>query len=440
MLTRWISFVLGLVLTSSCLAGSQDEYLKILARRDFKPWHYAPWNAVLHPIDYWFKHSREERREASRKFYNFVQGREVLPEGFHETQVRAGGITLPAALHLADEERRPLVIMLPGTFGSHLSSYISETAKLLAMSGRFHVMVLGTRMSSRTIQREKVIGSGGWFEGQDVLAAIRWIRSDSPWAAQVSRIGLYGVSLSSDFVVQALAADEDRQIGAAMVVSGTFDAEGVAREIDHKGKGWRVLRHPWALLMLKALRLHLKEVRDSLGLEFTDRQIDRMGLLDYPARFSWTFYADQFREQFGPDFDYEDYRQLTVSLNSISKVRVPMLAIHSHQDRWLGSVHADRMAEAARDNPHVKLHYVDRTEHAAYFVHDPNWFRYLLETYFTYWLDPPPIPAGYAVPGEIARPAAMPESEAMDVWEADLRRSIEDELQEQAGEDQEEQQ
>src|SRR4051812_15665354 len=71
-------------------AKSQEEYLAELHQAHFRPWHFNPWDAVLHPIDYWLKHTREERKAVRHKIWDFVKGREFVPEGFHPVTVQAG--------------------------------------------------------------------------------------------------------------------------------------------------------------------------------------------------------------------------------------------------------------------------------------------------------------------------------------------------------------
>src|SRR5207253_2420376 len=84
----------------------------------------------------------------------------------------------------------------------------------------------------------------------------------------------------------------------------------------------------------------------------------------------------------------------------VAQVRRPLMAIHSHQDNWMGYEHADELARRAAGNENVKLHYVDGAGHAAYFIHDPVWFNHLLQSYFSYWLDPAPAPAQHAYTGD----------------------------------------
>src|SRR5579863_8378961 len=106
------------LLVALCLGGlsplqakSHDEYLAQLRQQRFKPWHFNPWDAVLHPIDYWLKHTKEERKTARQKIWDFVQGKEFVPEGFHRVLIPAGELTLEGHLYLQDETPRPLIIM-----------------------------------------------------------------------------------------------------------------------------------------------------------------------------------------------------------------------------------------------------------------------------------------------------------------------------------------
>jgi predicted alpha/beta-fold hydrolase len=365
---------------------SQQEYLTELRRMTFKPWHFNSWDAVLHPIDHWLKHTKVERREARRKVWDFLKGREFLPAGFQRIRVPAGELTLDGAVFLAAEARRPLIVMVPGTFGSHLSSYLAETAQLLAQTKRFHVMLVSSRMSATTIAQSKVVGSGGWFEAEDILAAVRWARRDAPFSELVGKVGLYGVSLSCDYVVHAMARDTEGLVDAGLMVSGAYDLQALARDIDAKAKHLNVAKYYWARLFKKYLRTHLLEVREALALPWSDDEVERMGLADYVTKIAWPHYRARYTALFGGSFGPQQLVQLCTALNSVPHVKRPLLAIHSHQDRYLGYAHADRFVVAAHGNPNVALEYVDGAQHANYFIHDPAWFQKMMDTYYGYWL------------------------------------------------------
>lgn len=387
-------------------ARSQAGYVQILRELKFNPWHFNKWDSVFHPVDYWYRHSSEDRKRAAQKIDDFVSGKELLPEGFVKTQVTAGDLTLRAAVYLVDETPRPMIVLLPGTFGSYLSSYLGETARLIAMSGKFHVMMLATRMSVSTIQEMKVVGSGGYFEGEDTRNALRWIRNESPWASQITSIGLYGVSLSSDYVIQTMAHDEEKLVDAGMLVCGAYNPEALAAEIDRKGMGVNRLRYLWAGFFLSALRAHVTFVRDQVGLSLTDEEIAKMGLSDYGPKISWPAYQEKYQQTFGADFDYEAFRATSRAMDLAGSIQAPLLALHSHDDNWLGSAFSDQFVEQAASNPLIHLEYVDGAGHATYYIHDPAWFRDTLDTYYSYWLNPPPAAQGHAYEGAPLAPAA----------------------------------
>lgn len=369
---------------------TQDAYLAGLRRMPFRAWHFNPWDAVLHPVDYWLKHTKVERRESHRKVREFLKGEEWLPDGFRRVRVPCGEITVDGALFLAAEERRPLVVMVPGTFGSHLSSYLSETAKLLARTRRFHVLLVASRMSTSTIAQSKVVGSGGWYEAQDLLGTVRWARREAPFSDLIGRVGLYGVSLSCDYVVHAMARDTEGLVDAGLMVSGAYDLQALARDIDAKAKSPNFVKYYWARLFEKYLRTHLLEVREALGMPWTDAQVERMGLSDYLALVSYPHYRERYASLFGGQFGPRELVELSTALRAVPLVKRPLLAIHSHQDRYLGHAHADRFAVAAQGSANVRLEYVDGAQHANYFIHDPAWFEAMMASYFGYWLSDGP--------------------------------------------------
>lgn len=395
--------LLLLVLSAGAASAqkSQDAYLGILDDVKFRAWNFMKWDMVLHPVDYWVRHSADERAEAQAKLNDFIKGTEVLPKGFQQIKVPAGDLQLAGALYLVDEVKRPLVVLIPGTFGSHLSAYISETARLIALSGKFHVLLLASRMSVSSVKELKVLGSGGILESRDTLAAIEWARTKAPWSDVVSKVGLYGVSLSADYVVQTMALDTKGLVDSGLVVCGAFNPEALAAEIDRKGTGRiNAIRYVWASFFLKALRMHAAFLEQELKLGFTAEEISKFYLSEYGPKLSFKFYAKKFAELFGHPLSYAEFQEKANCQNVVAQVRRPLMAIHSHQDNWMGTKHADELARRAAGNSNVKLHYVDGAGHASYFIHDPVWFHHLLQSYFEYWLEPGEAPAEHAYKGD----------------------------------------
>ena len=401
--------ILVLSAGSAAAQKSQSDYLSILDDVKFRAWHFMKWDSVFHPVDYWVRHSADDRAAAQVKLDAFIKGTEVLPKGFQQIKVPAGDIKLSGALYLVDEQKRPLVVLVPGTFGSHLSAYIAETARLIALSGKFHVLLLASRMSVSTVMEQKVLGSGGILESRDTLAAIQWARTKAPWCDLVGKVGLYGVSLSADYVVQTMALDRAGLVDTGLVVCGAYYPEQLAAEIDRKGTGTiNRVKYLWAAFFLKALRMHAAFLESQLHLGLTADDIKNFKLSDYGPRLSFKFYTQKFTELFGHPLSYAEFQEKTNCLNVVANISRPLLAIHSHQDNWMGSEHADEAARRAAGNPNFLLHYVDGAGHAAYFIHDPVWFHHLLQTYFTYWLEPGPAPEHHAYSGEAVTAVATP--------------------------------
>lgn len=180
------------------------------------------------------------------------------------------------------------------------------------------------------------------------------------------------------------------------MVSGAYDPESVAREIDRKGTGLTSIRYPWAWFFREALQLHLAFLRRELSLPVSDGDLERMGLSDYGARLSWPFYRETLRRSFGEAFDYEAYRRLVRSVDHVARVRAPLLAIHSRDDDWMGHRHAQELAARAAGNTRVAVEFVNGAGHATYWVHDPAWMRDVFDRYYSYWLDPAAASAHHA--------------------------------------------
>ncbi|MBI1927036.1 alpha/beta hydrolase, partial [Candidatus Poribacteria bacterium] len=72
------------------------------------------------------------------------------------------------ALH---DKAHPYVILVPGTFDGRDALYIRDTALLCYRHG-YNVLVLETRNHGQSIAQWTSIG---WKEGQDILAAAKWV-------------------------------------------------------------------------------------------------------------------------------------------------------------------------------------------------------------------------------------------------------------------------
>jgi predicted alpha/beta-fold hydrolase len=316
-----------------------------------------------------------------------------LPSGFREVaahaSARSGGeaVKLDAAVSLATG-RKPMVIFLPGAFGSHRAKYLTEAGQMLAQGGRFHVMLLATRMTRAVSQKQKVAGSGGILEGHDLLAVVQWLKSESEWAPRISAVGVCGTSMSANYELLAMAQDSKKEIQAALCLSPAFNIQEQCTLFDTQAGDLSAgFTGAVALSFQKDMTQYVEGLR-TMGLFDKNSSAFTGKLGQYLAGVSWSVNQSELESVTGSKLSVDEYLEQTNtnSATLIAKIQSPLLVLHSERDSVVSRERVDEFGKLASSNANIALQFVRNADHNLFAFRDPEWFQQFLGRYFTYWL------------------------------------------------------
>ena len=261
------------------------------------------------------------------------------------------GTPIAAEVAARDDVARPGIVVVHGVFGSSGQRIYSDQAIRAFADWGFNVAIIDLRGWSRSATLSKVPMSGGWKEGEDVLAAAKWLLDNT----KTSTVGAIGFSLGGASVLLAAAHDRAPELLRSGVLSeaGYVDAREVVGIIG---------RNP-GLLSREHLAYRLFTV--SFSEKFRCEGLGRMSITDYFERVSAPYYG----------VSVEELYDLDSVLNRVDRIRVP--ALHRHAvDDWVVHVeHAVRLREAAvkAGNRLVGVCIKPRGAHCAFSRVAPAW-------------------------------------------------------------------
>jgi predicted alpha/beta-fold hydrolase len=318
----------------------------------------------------------------------------ALPAGFREvpaqSSTRPGAgerLKLDAAVSLA-AGRRPMVVFLPGAFGSHRAKYLCEAGQLMAQGGKFHAMLLATRMTRAVSQKQKVAGSGGILEGHDLLEVVQWLKTESEWASRISAVGVCGTSMSANYVLHAMALDTRKDIAAALCLSPAFNIQEQCTLFDTQATDSSLgFTNAVALSFQKDMAQYVEGLQTT-GLVGKNGTGYTGKLGSYLSGVSYSINQSELASVTGGQLTADEYIEQTNtnSASLIAKVRSPLMILHSERDTVVGRERVDEFVKLAAANPLIASKFVKNGDHNLFAFRDPAWFQQFLGQYFTYWM------------------------------------------------------
>jgi predicted alpha/beta-fold hydrolase len=204
--------------------------------------------------------------------------------------------------------------------------------------------------------------TGGWKEGQDILALARYMRELGS-----TSVGTLGISLGGSSVVNSCNYDETATEldGGILAVSPPADPKAA-----------------WARLSEPVPRNH---PRYPLHRAFEMALVSRVRSGRWPpeAENMMTAMAVVTAPYYGLDADqiWENSR----GLDRIADCRVPLLILHPEDDPIVKVDHARMYAEAASDNDLVRVWTLPSGSHGLLEAADPKWTHAVYRTFFERW-------------------------------------------------------
>ncbi len=283
------------------------------------------------------------------------------PQGFRELTIDSGdGVRIAASVGLQDVPR-PGLIVVHGLFTTRRFDYVREPAVRAFFDWGFNVAAVDLRSFGLTGLMNEAPSSGGWKEGEDLLAVARELKRLGS-----TSVGALGISLGASSVLGASHPEgaEEALDGGILAISPPADVgdatERLSRDLP--------LNHPGYALNYGFRAMLLSRARGS-------RWPDVSLLSEALDQVSAAYYG----------VDVEEIRQRSSAVNHIAGARVPVLVLHPIDDHVIPVRHADMLAAAAADNDLVRVWKLPGGGHGALDAIDKRWTFSVYRNFFERW-------------------------------------------------------
>jgi predicted alpha/beta-fold hydrolase len=274
---------------------------------------------------------------------------------------------------------RPGLIVVHGLFSSRRFDYVREIAVRAFFDWGFNVAAVDLRSFGLTNLTSQAPTSIGWKEGEDLIAAGRYLKG-----LGATSVGALGISLGGSAVLGAChpeGADEALD-GGILALSPPADTRAMAERLSREVP----ITHP-----AYPMRYGFKAM-------LTSRIREARWPLDVSS------FVDPIELVFAPYYEVEpdELWRRSSARNHIAKARVPVLVLHPRDDHLIPVEHAQMLAEAARGNDDVRVWVLEGGAHGAIDAVDKRWTYAVYRGFFERW-------ARYAERGEAGGNGAPPQ-------------------------------
>ncbi|MGH2924874.1 MAG: alpha/beta hydrolase family protein [Solirubrobacterales bacterium] len=273
----------------------------------------------------------------------------------------ADGERIAATVGLHEGGARPGLIVVHGIFSSRRFDYVRQIAIHAYYEWGFNVLALDLRSFGLTNLTSEAPTTAGWKEGEDIVAAGRYLKG-----LGATTVGALGISLGGSSVLGACHADgaEAALDGGVLAISPPADPRAMAERLSvHLPR-----TDPAYLLNLGFWAMLKSRVRQA-GWEGVE------GFLDPIERVSAPHYG----------VDAEELWQRAAAVRHIADAKVPVLVLHPTDDDVIPVEHATMLAEAAEGQDRVRVWTLPGGGHGAIDAVDRRWFYEVLRGFFERW-------------------------------------------------------
>jgi predicted alpha/beta-fold hydrolase len=371
--------LLPLFVIGQLLGGRVRDFLSSLERRGRRALPVPPEREPtmdglmrdLHAIPEHLRHSDfAELRVGLADMSNFVvaQHREGAVIGYRypgqfQDHILPGtdGERIAASIGL-QEAARPALIVVHGIFTSSRFDYVRSIAVRAYYEWGFNVAALDLRSFGMTELTSPAPSTGGWKEGQDVLALARYLKE-----LGATSVGTIGISLGGGAVLDACNYEETATAldGGILAVSPPATPKEVWQRLSEP-----VPRtHPRYLLHRAFEMALVSRVRSGRWPPEAEDMMSAMEVVSAPY--------------YGVDAD-EIWKNAR-GLDRVADCRVPLLILHPEDDPIIKVEQARMLAEAAKDNDLVRVWTLPTGSHGLLEAADPQWTHAVYRTFFERW-------------------------------------------------------
>jgi predicted alpha/beta-fold hydrolase len=268
---------------------------------------------------------------------------------------------IAATVGLQGAPARPGLIVVHGLFSSRRFDYVRQIAIRAYYEWGFNVLALDLRSFGLTNLTSQAPTTVGWKEGEDVVAAGRYLKQ-----LGATTVGALGISLGGSAVLGACHAEDaaDTLEGGILAVSPPADVKAMAsrlsRRVPLSHPAYALNRGFWAMLTSRIREAGWEGIED---------------FLDPLERVSAPYY----------DVEAEELWRRASAREHIAGARVPVLVLHPDDDQVIPVEHARMLEEAARDNDLVRVWTLPGGGHGAIDAVDGAWFYAVARGFFERW-------------------------------------------------------
>ncbi len=294
----------------------------------------------------------------SHDFANYGYG---YPRQFHDLTIEgADGVRIAASVALQDVPR-PGLIVVHGLFTTRRFDYVREPAVRAFFDWGFNVATVDLRSFGLTGLINEAPSSGGWKEGEDLLAVARALKEMGS-----TTVGALGISLGASSVLGASHPQGAEQAldGGVIAVSPPADIAHATERLSRRVP----LNHPAYALNYGFRAMLLSRVRGS-------RWPDVSLLSEALDQVSAAYYG----------LDVAEVQRRSSAVNHIAGARVPVLVLHPVDDHIIPVDHAEMLAEAASSNDLVRVWTLPGGGHGALDAIDRDWTYAVYRRFFERW-------------------------------------------------------
>ena len=273
----------------------------------------------------------------------------------------ADGERIAATIGL-QEAARPALIVVHGLFTNSRFDYVRQIAVRAFYEWGFNVAALDLRSFGMTELTTPAPTTGGWKEGQDILALARYMKELGS-----TSVGALGISLGGSSVVNACNYDET----ATALDGGILAVSPPA-----------VPKQVWERLSEPVPRSH---PRYPLHRAFESALVSRVRSGRWPPEAEDMMSAMQVVTAPYYKLDAEQIWTNSRGLDRIPDSRVPLLVLHPEDDPIIKVDQARMLAAAAEGNDLVRVWILPAGSHGLLEAADATWTQAVYRTFFERW-------------------------------------------------------
>ncbi len=275
----------------------------------------------------------------------------------------ADGERIAATIAL-QEAARPGLIVVHGLFTSSRFDYVRQIAVHAFYDWGFNVAALDLRSFGLTEITSSAPSTGGWKEGEDIVALARYMKELGS-----TSVGALGISLGASSVLDAchLGGVTDALDGGILAVSPPADPK----------RAWERLsepvprNHPRFPIHYAFKAALTSRVRSGRWPPEAEDMLRVMDIVSAPY--------------YGLDAD-EIWRR-AAAVNHIADAKVPVLVLHPEDDPIVKVEHARMLAEASAGNDLVRIWIVPAGAHGILEAIDEDWTYSVYRAFFERWAE-----------------------------------------------------